>query len=129
MRLLNNAGIPPEDLRVDADKLSALITLVTDGKINRNAYKETVEAVFTRNVDPARYIAEKGLMMINDDNAVIEAAKAVITENQDSVTDYRSGKEKVFAFLMGQVMKKLGGKGNPDMIKKTLTETLKGNKT
>jgi len=126
MRLMNNANVLPEDLVIDASKLSALITLVSGGKINRNAYKETVEAVFTRNVDPESYIAEKGLIMINDDNAVIEAVKSVITENQDSVADYRAGKEKVFAFLMGQVMKKLAGKGNPEMIKKTLTDLLKG---
>jgi len=126
MRLMNNANILPEDLSLNTDKFSALITLVTGGKINRNAYKETVEAVFTDNVDPEKYIAEKGLMMINDDSAVITAVKAVITENQDSVAEYRAGKEKVFGFLMGQVMKKLGGKGNPDMAKKILTETLKG---
>jgi len=125
MRLMNNADILPEDLSIDADKLSALVTLVTGGKINRGAYKETVEAVFTNNVDPEKYIAEKGLMMINDDNAVITAVKAVVTENQDSVADYRAGKEKVFGFLMGQVMKKLGGKGNPDMAKKMLEEALK----
>jgi aspartyl-tRNA(Asn)/glutamyl-tRNA(Gln) amidotransferase subunit B len=125
MRLMNNANILPEDLKVDADKLSTLITLVVGGKINRSAYKETVEAVFTRNVDPESYIAEKGLMMINDDNAVIEAVKAVITENQSSVAEYRAGKEKVFGFLMGQVMKKLGGKGNPDMAKKVLEDALK----
>jgi aspartyl-tRNA(Asn)/glutamyl-tRNA(Gln) amidotransferase subunit B len=125
MRLMNNANILPEDLSLDTSKFSTLITLVTNGKINRNAYKETVEQVFTRNVDPERYIAEKGLMMINDDDAVIEAVKAVVTENQDSVAEYRAGKEKVFAFLMGQVMKKLGGKGNPEIVKKTLTEMLK----
>jgi aspartyl-tRNA(Asn)/glutamyl-tRNA(Gln) amidotransferase subunit B len=124
MRLMNNANILPEDLILDTNKFSALIKLVANGKINRSAYKETVEAVFTKNVDPESYIAEKGLMMINDDNAVIEAVKAVITENQDSVADYRTGKEKVFGFLMGQVMKKLGGKGNPDIAKKILKNAL-----
>jgi len=125
MRLMNNANILPEDLAVEPQKLSTLITLVTSGKINRNAYKETIEAVFTNNVDPDRYIAEKGLLMINDDNAVIEAVNAVITENQDSVAEYRTGKEKVFGFLMGQVMKKLKGKGNPDTAKKMLEDALK----
>jgi aspartyl-tRNA(Asn)/glutamyl-tRNA(Gln) amidotransferase subunit B len=125
MRLMNNANILPEDLSLNTDKFSALITLVTGGKINRNAYKETVEAVFTNNVDPEKYIAEKGLMMINDDNAVIEAVKAVMAENQDSTAEYRAGKEKVFGFLMGQVMKKLGGKGNPDIAKKSLENALK----
>jgi len=124
MRLMNNANILPEDLAIDAAKLSTLVTLVTGGKINRNAYKETIEAVFTNNVDPDRYIVEKGLMMISDDNAVIEAVKAVIAENQDSVADYRAGKEKVFGFLMGQVMKKLGGKGNPERVKKELEDNL-----
>jgi len=122
---MNNAAILPEDLSISADKLSTLVTLVTTGKINRGAYRETVEAVFTNNVDPESYIAEKGLNMINDDNAVIEAVNAVIAENQDTVTEYRAGKEKVFGFLMGQVMKKLNGKGNPDMIKKTLTTLLR----
>jgi len=124
MRLLNNANIPPEDLSVDTGKLSALIALVTGGKINRGAYKETAEAIFTHNVDPEAYIVEKGLLMINDDQSVIEAVKTVISENQDTVAEYRAGKEKVFGFLMGQVMKKLSGKGNPEIMKKTLTDML-----
>jgi aspartyl-tRNA(Asn)/glutamyl-tRNA(Gln) amidotransferase subunit B len=128
MRLMNNANILPEDLSLNTNKFSTLIAFVTEGKINRNAYKETVEAVFTRNVDPEKYIAEKGLMMINDDNAVVEAVKAVISENKDSVGEYKAGKEKVFGFLMGQVMKKLGGKGNPETAKKILIEMLLENR-
>jgi len=126
IRLMNNANILPEELSVDAAKLSKLITLIVDGKINRSAYKETVEAVFKDNVDPDRYIAEKGLMMINDDSAVKKAVEVVLAENQDTVAEYRAGKEKVFGFLMGQVMKKLSGKGNPDIMKETLTAMLKG---
>jgi aspartyl-tRNA(Asn)/glutamyl-tRNA(Gln) amidotransferase subunit B len=126
MRLMNSANILPEDLVLNTDKFSALIALVTGGKINRSAYKETVEAVFKDNVDPEIYIAEKGLTMLNDDNTVIEAVRTVINENQNSAEDYRAGKEKIFGFLMGQVMKKLGGKGNPDMVKKILIEMLKG---
>jgi aspartyl-tRNA(Asn)/glutamyl-tRNA(Gln) amidotransferase subunit B len=125
MRLMNNANILPEDLSVDAQKLSTLITLVTSGKINRGAYKETVEAVFKDNVDPESYIAEKGLSMINDDGAVDEAVKAVLVENSDLADEYRAGKEKVFGFLMGQVMKKLGGKGNPEIAKNALLDAIK----
>jgi aspartyl-tRNA(Asn)/glutamyl-tRNA(Gln) amidotransferase subunit B len=125
MRLMNNANILPENLSLDARKLSTLIELVCTGKINRSAYKETTEAVFTDNADPQTYIAEKGLLMINDDKAVIEAVNAVLAENQDTVADYRAGKEKVFGFLMGQVMKKLKGKGNPDIAKKILEDALK----
>jgi aspartyl-tRNA(Asn)/glutamyl-tRNA(Gln) amidotransferase subunit B len=125
MRLMNNTNILPEDLSLDAHKLSTLIELVCTGKINRSAYKETVEAVFTDNADPQAYIAEKGLLMINDDKTVIEAVNAVLAENNDTAADYRAGKEKVFGFLMGQVMKKLKGKGNPDIAKKILEDALK----
>ncbi|MCL1959517.1 MAG: Asp-tRNA(Asn)/Glu-tRNA(Gln) amidotransferase subunit GatB [Spirochaetes bacterium] len=125
MRLMNNANILPEDLSIDARKLSTLIELVCTGKINRSAYKETIEAVFMNNSDPQAYIAEKGLLMINDDKAVIEAVNTVLAENQDTAADYRAGKEKVFGFLMGQVMKKLKGKGNPDIAKKILENALK----
>ncbi|MCL2442981.1 MAG: Asp-tRNA(Asn)/Glu-tRNA(Gln) amidotransferase subunit GatB [Treponema sp.] len=125
MRLMNNANILPEDLVIDADKLKILITLVTGGKINRSAYKETTEAVFTNNVDPEKYIAEKGLMMVSDDNAVIEAVKAVMAENETSAAEYRAGKEKVFGFLMGMVMKKLGKGGNPELAKAKLEEMLR----
>jgi len=125
MRLMNNTNILPENLSVDAGKLSTLIAFITDGKINRSAYKQTVEAVFTNNIDPEKYIAEKGLMMVSDDSAVIEAVKAVLADNQESATDYRAGKEKVFGFLMGNVMKKLGKGGNPELIKKKLEEALK----
>jgi aspartyl-tRNA(Asn)/glutamyl-tRNA(Gln) amidotransferase subunit B len=125
MRLMNNSNILPEDLSINADKLSVLISYITSGKINRSAYKETVEEVFTNNADPEKYIIEKGLMMVNDDNAVSEAVNTIIAENKDSVEEYRAGKEKVFGFLMGQVMKKLGRGGNPELAKKALEEALK----
>jgi aspartyl-tRNA(Asn)/glutamyl-tRNA(Gln) amidotransferase subunit B len=125
MRLMNNTNMLPEDLSIDAKKLSVLIGLVCSGKINRASYKETVEAVFKNNADPEKYIAEKGLMMVSDDKAVSEAVKAVIAENGDSVADYKAGKEKVFGFLMGQVMKKLGKGANPELAKKVLEEELK----
>ena len=124
MRLMNNTNTLPEDISLDPSKLSTLIDLVLGGKINRNAYKESIEAVFMHDVDPEKYIAEKGLLMLNDDNAVVEAVKSVLADNQDSVADFKAGKEKVFGFLMGQVMKKLSGKGNPDIVKKILTEML-----
>jgi aspartyl-tRNA(Asn)/glutamyl-tRNA(Gln) amidotransferase subunit B len=125
MRLMNNANILPEDLSVDAGKLSALIGFVSGGKINRSAYKETIEAVFTNNVDPEKYIAEKGLMMVSDDNAVIEAVKSVLAENPDAAASWRGGKTQVFGFMMGQVMKKLGKGGNPEIAKKALEDALK----
>jgi len=124
MRLMNIVSMLPEDLSIDADKLTALIGLVTGGKINRASFKETVEAIFTNNVDPQAYITEKGLMMISDDKAINEAVDTVMHLNKDSVADYRAGKEKVFGFLMGMVMKELGKGGNPELAKKVLLKKL-----
>jgi aspartyl-tRNA(Asn)/glutamyl-tRNA(Gln) amidotransferase subunit B len=126
MRLMNNTNTPPEALSIDACKLSTLIAFVSGGKINRSAFKETVEAVFTQDVDPEKYIAEKGLTMVSDNNAVIEAVDAALRGNPSAVADYRAGKVKAFGFLMGQIMKSLGGAGNPDMVSKILKEKLDG---
>ena len=125
MRLINQTKMLPEELSLDGRKLSSLIKLVLSGTINRNAYKETVEAVFLHDIDPESYIAEKGLIMLIDDKSITEAVKLVLIENADAVADYRSGKTKVIGFLMGQTMKKMGGTGNPEMAKKVLTDALK----
>ena len=124
MRLMNNTDTPPESLSVDARKLAALIAFVLGGRINRGSYKEAVEAVFSHNADPEAYIIQKGLLMLTDDGAVSGAAQAVMEDNPDAVRDYHAGKDKVFGFLVGQVMKKLGGAGNPDMVRKTLEKML-----
>ena len=124
MRLLNVTNTLPEELSPDGRKLAVLVELLSARKINRNAYKEAVEAVFTDNAEPEAYIAQKGLMMLSDDNAVSEAAGAVLADNPDAAADYRAGKEKAFGFLMGQTMRKLGKAGDPDTVKKILKEML-----
>ena len=75
-------------------------------------------------VVPEAYIAEKGLAMINDENVVIEAVKAVLAESAGAVADYATGKEKAFGFLMGQVMRKLSGAGSPDVVRDVLRTRL-----
>jgi len=124
MRLMNKTNTLPEDLALDAGKLSRLITLVISGKINRQAYKETVAAVFRRGADPEAYIAEHGLLISNDGDAVKEAVAAAIAQNPGAVAEYRAGKTKAFGFLMGQAMRGLRGTGNPDTVKAALEAAL-----
>jgi len=124
MRLMNQTNTLPEELSLDGKKLGTLVMLVADGKINRGAYKQVTEAVFTDNVDPEDYITKNGLMMQSDDSAVKEAVSVVMTQQASAVSDYRSGKEKAFGFLMGQVMKNLGGTANPEVVKKMLKKEL-----
>ena len=125
LRLLSSNSMLPEELSVDQDKLVTLILLVSEGKINRASYKQTIEAVFERDVDPRAYITEKGLMMQSDDGVIKETVAAVLAANGDAIADYRAGKDRAFGFLVGQSMKILGKGGNPNMVKQVLEEMLK----
>jgi len=124
MRLMNTTNTLAEDLDVDAEKIATLIKLVTAKKINRNAYKEVVEEVFINNIDPDAYIKQKGLLMVTDDSAVEAAVTAVLEANAGAIEDYRAGKDRAFGFLVGQCMKQLKGSGNPESVRKILTDKL-----
>ncbi len=126
MYLMNSRAMLPEELRADGSKLAVLISFVLSGKINRNTYKEAIEAVFTKDADPETYIAEKGLFMSSDDKTITGIVTEVLADHAAAAADYHSGREKAFGFLMGQVMKKLGGAGNPAMAEKKLRELLGG---
>lgn len=124
MNLMNSSNTLAEDLSLDAKKLSTLISLVKEGKINRNAYKETAEAIFTANADPEKYVNEKGLIMLSDNKAATDTVMKILNDNPDAVADFKSGKNKAFGFLMGQAMRSLNGTGNPKVVEKILKEIL-----
>jgi aspartyl-tRNA(Asn)/glutamyl-tRNA(Gln) amidotransferase subunit B len=105
-----------ESRQPDPAKLTELVNLVLAKKINRNTYKETVEAVFLDNVDPLAYVTEKGLLMSSDDGAVTAAVKDAIAANPGAVADYQAGKDKAFGFLMGPAMRTLGGSADPARV-------------
>ncbi len=126
MRLINQTGTLPENLSIDPAKLSVLISLVLSGRINRGAYKEALEAVFTLDAEPEAYISEKGLFTISNEADVTAAVRAALAENPKSVSDYRAGKEKALGFLIGSAMRLLCGAGDPDAVRKTLLRELEG---
>jgi aspartyl-tRNA(Asn)/glutamyl-tRNA(Gln) amidotransferase subunit B len=109
---------------MDANKLAALIELIVGGKINRNVGKEVFEAVFKDDVDPEQYVKDKGLMMLNDDSLVADTIDKVIADNPKSIEDLKAGKDKAKGFLVGQTMKALKGKANPQSVNQILNEKL-----
>ena len=125
LRLLRQTNTLPEALSLDAHKLATLIKLFTENKISRAAYKEAIEAVFLHDADPAAYIAEKGLQLQHDDEAIHRAVQAVIQDNPGAAAEYRAGKEKAFGFLMGQAMARLHGAGDPASVKQALLTRLR----
>ncbi len=124
MRLMSETVTLPEDLKVSPEKTACLIKLISDGKINRSVGKEVFEEIFRNNIDPEKYVEEKGLLMLDDDGIVSDTIDKIIAENPKSIEDFKNGREKAFGFLVGQTMKALKGKANPQSVNKILKEKL-----
>ena len=124
MRLMKEHDMEPEELSFSPENLAKLIELVDAGTINGTVAKEVFEIIFTDDIDPDRYVEEKGLKAVNDEGALRSTIEEIIAANPKSVEDYHSGKEKALGFLVGQTMKAMKGKANPGMVNKILKELL-----
>jgi aspartyl-tRNA(Asn)/glutamyl-tRNA(Gln) amidotransferase subunit B len=95
-----------------------------DGTLSGKLAKEVFEAMVETGRAPGAVVEERGLRQVTDAGAIEAAAKAVLENNAAKVEEYKAGKDKLFGFFVGQVMKAMGGKGNPalvnDMLKKLL---------
>ena len=124
LRLLKENDMEPEDIRFSPEHLAVLIAMADKKEINSYVAKEVFEEIFKSDVDPAKYVEEKGLKTVNDEGALRKTVEEVIANNPQSVQDYKSGKEKAIGFLVGQTMKAMRGKADPGMINKMLKELL-----
>ncbi len=124
MRLLKESEQEAEELKLSPTKFSSLIDLIDAGKINRTIAKEVFEQIFKSDVDPKTYIEEQGLSMVSDDGLLRSIVEQILKDNEQSVSDYKNGKEKAFIYLVGQTMKAMKGKANPSVINEILRELL-----
>ena len=124
MRLLKENEMEAEDISFAPENLAKLIELADAGEINSSVAKEVFEEVFKNNVDPEKYVEEKGLKTVSDDGALREVIEKIVADNPKSVEDYNSGKKKAIGFLVGQTMKATQGKADPGMVNKILKEVL-----
>ena len=121
---LNRTGRSIDDPPVSAEHLGGLLDLMADGTINGKIAKDVFEAMLDSGKDAAAIVDEKGLRQVTDTVAIDAAADAVIAANPDKVADYKSGKDKLFGFFVGQVMKAMAGKANPALVNETLKRRL-----
>lgn len=124
MRLLKEHEMEMENMTFSAENLAKLIVLVDNGTINRTVAKEVFEQVFLNDIDPERYVEEKGLKVVSDEGALKSAIEAILAANPQSVEDYRNGKEKAMGFLVGQTMRSMKGKADPGAVNRILKELL-----
>ena len=121
---LNRTGTTIETSPVSAASLGELIDLLTDKTINGRIAKEVFEAMVETGDGPAAIVEAKGLRQVTDSSAIDAAVQAVLDANPDKVADYKGGKEKLFGFFVGQVMKAMAGKGNPALVNDVLKSKL-----
>ncbi len=124
LRLLKEKEMDPEDIRFSPENLAKLIALTEGKAINSTVAKEVFEVMFEEDMDPEKYVEEKGLKMVSDEGALRKAVEEVIAANPQSVEDYRGGKEKAIGFLVGQTMKAMKGKADPASVNQLLKELL-----
>jgi aspartyl-tRNA(Asn)/glutamyl-tRNA(Gln) amidotransferase subunit B len=115
-----------DDICVDCEKFAKLMELVESKTINRNVGKKLLVKVFEEGIDPAAYAEEHKLGMVSDTALIDETVQAVLAENEKSVLEYKDGNQKVIGFLMGQAMRKLGGKADPAVVNERLMYWLSG---
>ncbi len=123
--LLNEKNLEISESPISAKNLSKLINLIKDGTISGKIAKTIFELMADGNKDPQKIIEEKGLKQQSDPKELEKIIDKVINVNQDKVNEYKSGKEKLFGFFVGQIMKVSGGKANPQLVNDILKKKLK----
>ena len=124
LKLCKDSHVLVEDMKFDGRKLGEIINLVNEGKVNRKTGRQVLEKAFAEDIDPAEYIEKNGLAQVSDASAIEPEIKKVLDENTKAVTEYLAGSEKNFQFLVGQSMRALRGKADPQAVREVLARLL-----
>ncbi|HEX2947662.1 MAG TPA: Asp-tRNA(Asn)/Glu-tRNA(Gln) amidotransferase subunit GatB [Clostridia bacterium] len=121
MRLLPQDAV---DIPISTDNFARLAQLAGEDRINSSTCKKVLNMLWEKDQDPVELVQKEGLGQINDKEALREYAVQVVTEQPKLVSDFKKGKTAVLQAMVGQVMKKTSGKGNPVIIQELLTELI-----
>ena len=121
---LNRTGRSITDSPVSATALGGLLDLIADKTINGKIAKDVFETMVETGDSPAAIVDSRGLRQVTDTGAIDAAVDQVLAANPDKLAEYRSGKDKLFGFFVGQVMKAMAGKGNPALVNEALKTRL-----
>jgi len=122
---INKNGMELSQSPVTAELLGGMIKRITDNTISGKIAKQVFDAMWNGEGDADTVIEKQGLKQITDTGAIEKIIDEIIANNQDQVEQYRSGKDKVFGFFVGQVMKMSKGKANPQQVNQLLRDKLK----
>ena len=123
---LNRLGVGIEQSPVSADQLGALIDLIADGTVSGRLAKDVFAEMVASGADATTIVEAKGLRQVTDEGAIEAAVNSVLAAHTDKVAEYRAGRDKLYGFFVGQIMRATQGKANPALVNRLLKAKLTG---
>ena len=124
LRVAREKDVEYRDLPFTPTQFGELIKLIDKGTISGKIAKTVFEEMTETGKDPEVIVKEKGLLQISDEGAIKEVVEKVLAANEQSIIDFKNGKDRALGYLVGQCMKEMKGKGNPEMINKFILEKI-----
>ena len=121
---MNKQQLELNDLKVTPESLAKMTKLIEEGTLSSKLAKKVITELMKQGGDPEKIVKEKGLVQISDENQLRKIITEILNENEQSIVDYKNGKDRALGFLVGQVMKKTKGQANPPMVNKILKEEI-----
>jgi aspartyl-tRNA(Asn)/glutamyl-tRNA(Gln) amidotransferase subunit B len=121
---LNKDGLEITQSRLSAAQFGALLNRIVDNTVSGKLAKEVFEAMWAEGLEADAVIDARGLRQITDSGAIGQVIEEIMAANPKQLADFRSGKDKLFGFFVGQVMKATGGKANPALLNDLLKQKL-----
>ncbi len=126
LRVVNEKSINIAEFSIHPPQLSRMIDLINEGTISTKIAKEVFEEMLQTGDDPDKIVERKGLRQVSDESAIGKVVEEVLRANPDEVQKYIGGKQKLFGFFVGEIMKKTRGKANPKILNDLLKQKLEG---
>ena len=121
---LKKKDVQLQDSEIKSKKIGDLLDLIINGSISNRQAKEIFEEYIETDLEASDFIKKKGVKQVSDKSEIEALIKSVLQKNTEMVNDYKKGKEKLFGFFVGQVMKESKGKANPQLVNQVLKELL-----
>nr|WP_321316176.1 Asp-tRNA(Asn)/Glu-tRNA(Gln) amidotransferase subunit GatB [uncultured Ligilactobacillus sp.] len=122
---LNDKQMELNDTALTPAHLATMIQLIKDGTISSKIAKKVFKEIITNDTEPKAWVEEKGMVQLSDPAKLQPIIDEVLDNNQQSIEDFKNGKDRAFGFLVGNIMKQTRGKANPKVVNKLLNESLK----
>ncbi len=124
LRVVNTEKIQIADFHISPSRLGEMINLIVDGTISSKIAKDVFEEMLRSKDSPRTIVEKKGLMQVSDEGTIERIVDEVIAKNQNQVEQFKSGKQQVFGYLVGETMKASKGKANPKLVNELLRKKL-----